>query len=285
MPSTIWRTRCSTLGRLGEAVDAFNALIALNPHAAEAYYNLAVVLARLQRHDDVIAANSKAISLQPDHANAYFNRASTLFALSRFEEALADYRMAAKLDPKINFLAGYVCHLRMRVCDWTSFDTDTARLLRRIQNSEPAASPFAILPVALAPDIPRRTAELWSKEKFSGLRPEEIPRYPRRNRIRVGYFSADFQAHATAWLAAGIFEQHDRTEFEFFAFSFGPPSENSERKRLMETFDQFIDVSAMSESDIALRAQKMQIDIGLDLKGFTHEARTGIFALRAAPSR
>jgi predicted O-linked N-acetylglucosamine transferase (SPINDLY family) len=271
------------LDRLEDAVGAFKELLSLSPHSAEAYYNLAVVLARLQRHDEVLAASDKAIALKPDYATAYFNRASTLHILGRFEEALADYEKAQKLDPKIDFLPGYISHLHMRICDWAQFDVETARIVERTEKSEAVSPPFAILSIAQSRHVHRRAGELWAGVKFSGLDPGPALRYPRRSKIRLGYFSADFQAHATAWLAAGLFEKHDRAQFELSAFSFGPPSEDAERQRLRKAFDHFVDASAMSEMEIAERSRSMQIDIAVDLKGFTNEARTAIFALRAAP--
>jgi len=55
------------------------------------------------------------------------------------------------------------------------------------------------------------------------------------------------------------------------------------RQRLKKSFDSFTDVQSMSDRDIALQARQDKIDIAIDLNGYTQNARTGIFAYRAAP--
>ena len=79
-------------------------------------------------------------------------------------------------------------------------------------------------------------------------------------------------------LMAGLFEGHDRGRFDLFAFSFGPDRNDGMRKRVAAAFDQFVDVRNRSDKDVALLSRDMGIDIAVDLKGFTQDARTGIFA-------
>jgi protein O-GlcNAc transferase len=103
------------------------------------------------------------------------------------------------------------------------------------------------------------------------------------SRIRIGYFSSDFHDHATTQLLAELIERHDRSKFEVLAFSFGRSKADDCRKRLLAGFDQFLDVSAMTDQQIAALARQYEIDIAIDLKGHTQGARTGIFAFRPAP--
>jgi predicted O-linked N-acetylglucosamine transferase (SPINDLY family) len=102
-------------------------------------------------------------------------------------------------------------------------------------------------------------------------------------RIRIGYFSADFRSHATSYLLAELLELHDRERFEVSAFSFGPSSPDPMRQRVESACDRFVDVRGSSDQEVAELARKMEIDIAIDLMGFTHLCRPGIFALRAAP--
>jgi predicted O-linked N-acetylglucosamine transferase (SPINDLY family) len=84
-------------------------------------------------------------------------------------------------------------------------------------------------------------------------------------------------------LAAGLFESHDRDKFEVYAFSFGTDTKDEMQIRLEAAFDKFIDVESKTDKEIAELSRQMQIDIAVDLAGFTSGSRTGIFALRAAP--
>ena len=82
---------------------------------------------------------------------------------------------------------------------------------------------------------------------------------------------------------AGLFEQHDRARFEVVGFSFGPDKKEAMRDRVAASFDRFIDVRDRSDRDVALLARNLDIDIAVDLKGFTTDSRWKIFAHRAAP--
>ena len=110
-----------------------------------------------------------------------------------------------------------------------------------------------------------------------------IAKYPKEQKIRVGYYSADFHNHATGYLMAELIELHDHHRFECIGISFGPKHHDQMQLRLEQSFDQFIDASAMSDIQIAQLSRELKIDIAVDLKGFTQHCRTGIFAYRAAP--
>ena len=97
------------------------------------------------------------------------------------------------------------------------------------------------------------------------------------------YFSADFYNHATGHLMAELFELHDKNQFELIGFSFGPIAADEMRQRLKMQFNQFAEVGKMSDLEVAKLSRDLNIDIAIDLKGFTQYARTGIFSHRAAP--
>src|SRR5262249_29526748 len=102
-------------------------------------------------------------------------------------------------------------------------------------------------------------------------------------KIRIAYLSADFHQHATALLAAGLFELHDRERFEVTAVSFGPDDGSPMRRRLLGAVDRFMDACGISDSLVLERLRALEIDIAIDLKGHTAGARSGILARRAAP--
>jgi predicted O-linked N-acetylglucosamine transferase (SPINDLY family) len=133
-------------------------------------------------------------------------------------------------------------------------------------------------------EIQQRVSRMWVQDRCP--RNDSLPAAfdpAGRERIRVGYFSADFHEHATAYLIAGLLESHDRSQFEVLGFSLGPESQGAMRTRVREACDEFIDVRSQSDSDIVRLARERRLDIAVDLKGFTQDGRPGIFALRAAP--
>ena len=123
------------------------------------------------------------------------------------------------------------------------------------------------------------TAAKWPKSAALGPLPKRAP----GEKLRIGYYSADFHNHATAWLVAELFESHDRSKFELYAFSFGPAGRDDMRKRISAAFDHFLDVRGMSDREIARLSRERGIDIAVDLKGHTQDSRPGIFAEGCAP--
>src|SRR5262249_32379834 len=104
-----------------------------------------------------------------------------------------------------------------------------------------------------------------------------------RSKIRVGYYSMDCRNHPVAQLIAPLLEHHDRRKVEIFAFNYGLTADDRMRKRMREAVDHFIDIDGSTDTVAAMPARRLEIDVAVDLAGHTREARTGIFALRAAP--
>ena len=305
------------LGRFEDAVGAYDRALAIAPGFADAHLNRGTVLVELRRHSDALASFERAIALRPNDAEGYFNRGAALQYIGDFEAALACYGTALAINPDHDgalgnragalreleqleaALASYdraiACrpdridlhadrlHTRMQACDWRDLASDAARVAARIE-SRAAANPFGILAWCGSAALQRSAAENWVEGKFPAMpAPGPVAKGPRPQRVRLGYFSSDLHEHATAYLIAELLELHDRSRFEVTAFSFGPDSMGRMRRRLQAACEHFVDVSGQSDEAVALMARNSSIDIAVDLKGFTRDARMGIFARRAAP--
>lgn len=107
----------------------------------------------------------------------------------------------------------------------------------------------------------------------------------RAGRLRIGYVSSDFYDHATMALFAGVLEAHDRERFEIHAFCHTPAAkrQGAMRARFAASVEHLSDILDLSDAEAAQRIRDADIDILVDLKGFTEGARLGIFQLRPAP--
>ena len=144
--------------------------------------------------------------------------------------------------------------------------------------------PFTLLALIDCPELHKKTTEIYVKEKYAANNIlSNITPYTRHPKIRIGYFSADFRNHPVAALTAELYETHDRSQFEVYAFSYGPDSKDEMRKRLELGFDYFFDVQHLPDKEITLLAREHEIDIAVDLGGYTNFCRTEIFAMRSAP--
>jgi predicted O-linked N-acetylglucosamine transferase (SPINDLY family) len=272
------------LAQWAAALASYERTIALDPRHARAHANRGVVLSLLRQSNAALESFDHAIGLDADFANAYFNRGNTLSDLKRFPESIASYDRALALGSDGAGLYGSRRHAKLQICDWRDHDTETRELTDRIRRAEAAAPPFHVLLMTDSGALQRQAAENWVRRQFPEAHAlPRLARYPRHDKVRVGYFSADFHDHATLYLMAELFERHDRGSFEIFAFSFGPDKRDGMRARLTAACAAFHDVRLLPDAEIAQLARTLQIDIAVDLKGFTQFSRPGIFAHRAAP--
>ena len=274
----------SDLRRHEAALESYEHAVALNPGSADAQIGCGNAFSELGRHESALGCYARAIALRPGYAEAHFNHAIALRELNRTEAALASFEQAMQLKPDHEYLYGLRLFMKMAVCDWRGIEDDFSRLFDKIERGEKASPPFPLVAMPCSPALQRRAAESWTLSRYP--RNHSLPGVSQRaasGKIRVGYFSADFHDHATSRLMAGLFELHDRSRFELTAFSFGATKDDAMMRRVSAAFERFIDICAMTDLEAASMARNLGIDIAVDLKGFTQESRTGIFALRAAP--
>jgi predicted O-linked N-acetylglucosamine transferase (SPINDLY family) len=274
----------SNVGQFDAALESYDSAIRVDPNFSSPYVNRSFIQ---QKRGDIQGAMDSlhyAIKLQPDNPTAHNNLGSILTELKMPRAAIAALEMVMRIDPDYPLVAGLRLLNKIQICDWAGFQRDLPALGDRLERGEAGAPPWALLPLIDRPDLQRKAAEAWilgNVPAVDVLGP--VGSYPNHDRIRIGYFSADFHRHATAHLIAELIERHDLKAFEVIAFSFGPTTGDEMQQRLMAGADKFIDVSGKSDRDIAALAREMEIDIAVDLKGLTVGHRLGIFAHRAAP--
>jgi protein O-GlcNAc transferase len=270
--------------RLDAALCDYDRALALSPDFAEAHMEKGIALAQLKRHEASIASYRLAIAAKPDYADAYVNLGNALYELERLDAGLACFDKALELDAESHYLPGLRLHLKMQMCDWRDLQVDIELVARGVEAGRLVSPPFPVLAFSRSPLLHRQAARIWMRDQCAQ---NDLPRAfaarTKNAKVKIGYFSADFYAHATSYLMAGLFEMHDRSRFGIVAFSFSPDSGDDMANRVRAAFDQFIDVRNQSDAEVAMLARRLQIDIAVDLKGYTGENRAGIFANGAAP--
>ena len=309
-------------GHLPAALASFDAALTLKPDFLLAHCNRGQTLLDLKRPADALATFEFLLRHLPDDPEALFGRASALLQLhERLEEAATDFTRAGELGlEKVETLVGKASALaklqrhgaaaaclaevlalapdrayalgsflfsRLQACQWQDLESATERLITLVGAGRTATHPMSLLPLSDAPELQLACAQSLVRDLY----PENpaLGPCPRRplgvdgRRLRVAYVSADFRDHPVSHLLVGVLEQHDRRSFEVFGISLRRPQENPFEKRVRAAFDRFIDVGGRSDLEIAQLLRELQIDIAVDLMGFTDGLRLGVFAQRAAP--
>jgi len=267
-----------------EALKNYDRAISINPDIAEAHSNRGNALQELNKFNEAIASYDKAIYLKSEYATAYANRGNSLLQLKRLDEAVISYQQAINIQPETEYVLGTLLNVQMQMCDWECFEEALIKVTTAVKDNKKASPPFQILSLTDSLDVQRKVAQIWIKDKFpADPLAGGVFKLTRKEKIRLGYFSGDFREHAVSYLAAELFEVHDKNRFELIAFNYGPVDKSSISSRIENAFHEFKNVKHLTDAEIAFISREMKIDVAIDLSGLTQYGRAGIFSCRAAP--
>ena len=271
--------------RYAEAESVCRTRLQLRPDDADAYNDLGSTLQDAGKHKEAEDAYREALRLRPDHDDVLVALGILLRRLNRRKEALECFERVSA-DPRFSYAVGFAADCRARMCDWSAEYANVIReVTEGVRKGKKYTTPFLLINFCDDAALQRSCAEVYARNFPCSYGASEFSREQRRrhDRIRVAYVSPDFREHPVAYLIADMIERHDRSRFEVIGVSIGGPSRSAWRKRLMRGFDRFEDVYEVSDEDVVRRLRDLEIDIAVDLAGYTAQSRPLIFASRAAP--
>jgi predicted O-linked N-acetylglucosamine transferase (SPINDLY family) len=271
------------IDKFGLSLECFDKAIKLNPEYSQAHSNWGVVLKQLKLFTEALASFDIAIALRPDLAEAHYNRGTCSEKLKQLESALESYERAYELNPEIDYLLGIKQQVKLSLCDWSNLKETLDLCVVGVTSQKKIAHALTALLFFDNPGLHLLSAKTYIDTKFPvdqslGAIPKRVP----RERVRIGYYSADLYYHPVSiWLAEQL-ESHDKSKVELYAFCL-KSVQDPMRDRLESAFDHWSDVQSMSDLEVAKLSRELGIDIAIDLNGHTADGRSGIFAARAAP--
>ncbi|MBF0125763.1 MAG: tetratricopeptide repeat protein [Magnetococcales bacterium] len=274
-------------GRHVEAETSFRMTLRQRPDHPEAHNNLGNALYEQFRLEEAEACYRQALACQPDYAAAHNNLGNTLNDLRRTDEAAESFRRALVHDPGLGNALALLCHCLQTQCQWQTLPADTEAV-------RAALSDGVVMPIFPLLSLPfddghllREASERYVAAQVGPLLttpPLVDPRHhPRRERLRIGYLSADFRNHPITQLYAGLLETHDRASHIVHGYAIGPDTNDAGRQRIVKACDVFRDLAPLSDLEGARRIADDQIDILVDFTGYMQFFRPGILARRPAP--
>jgi protein O-GlcNAc transferase len=279
--------------RLAEALAFADRALALAPAYPPALTARGSALMPLGRAGEAMTALQTAIERDPNQRDAHRLLGNLMRSERKLAQAIDYYRRALAVDPNDETTtASYAMELAY-MGDWAKLDEIKPRLRMQVGRAlalgrRPGITPFATLAFVAEPEICAAVARSWAEAMERRMAPyrQSFPAVPRpgpEGRIRIGYLSGDFGAHATMQLMRGLMRRHDRAQLEVFAYATNPDDGSDYRKIVQSEPDHFRDLSALDPGTASQAIAKDGIDILIDLKGWTSGARLEIPALRPAP--
>jgi protein O-GlcNAc transferase len=274
------------LGLPEEALENYQIGFDIEPGHAEAYASLGTLLRNMNMHAGAVQAYEQAIKLKPNLARAYYELAITYKMRDQFEEARVAFQSCIECAPDATVSRFEFINLRRVLCDWQGLDEEERSCLAAFRERDVTVAPFQLISLwATAADL-LKAARSFTRT-FEVPQSQCIADYKNKlgvgAKIRLGFVSCDYFEHATGMLFAEVLEKLDRTRFEVFAYCHSPDDKSAMRQRLIAGFDHFRTITPMRHRDVAQMIRDDGIDVLVDLKGYTRDARSEIFAYRPAP--
>lgn len=269
------------MGRRDDAIACYEWAIHLRPEHADAINNMGGELLALDRVNAALECFEKALAITPDNGKALVNRGKALILMNRLPEAVASFRGALALAPSDASARLQALFEEAHMCDWRARGEYALTLGADVG----AVQPFASLPFRDDPAHQHQRSRACAAHVYPA-KPASlpVPDPSRDGRIRIGYFSADFHNHATLYLMSGLFREHDRGRFEVHLYSYGPEREEDHHRAVLKgQVDAFTEIGSLTDEEVMRRARADNLDIAIDLKGYTRGTRTRMFGHRLAP--
>ena len=269
--------------RFDEAIAHYDQALSLNPDYHEAWLNKGSSLHGLWQFDEAIANYDKALSLKPDYHEAWSNKASALNLLKKDAESAKCFQKALEFNVADSYLLGQAHHQMMIGCDWFDYEKNINEIFHLANEGRKGADPFGFQGIASSEELLKKCAEIYSIDKFPALgNLSKVSQY-KHHKIRIGYLCGEFRSQATSILMTRVWELHNESKFEIFAFDNGWDDGSDYRQRITGAFSKIFDISKLSDLDAAKLIQHNEIDILVNLNGFFGLARQGIFSYKPAP--
>ena len=272
--------------KLEEALKNFEKALEIKFDHVPSLRSKVVVLKKINKLIDALKELDKILLYDDDKVKAYMQRAAIYISLRNPLEAMRNFEKAYSSQPNIPFVYGDIIHEKTKMCDWNNLDKELQVIKKKINDNEKVIAPFVGTTLFDSPELQLKISEIWAYRNKSENSKYNFSKNT-NNKIKLGYFSAEFRSHAMGYLMNRIYDLHDKSLFEVYGFYFGPPinSKDKLQKKIINSFDKFIDINHLSDHEITNLVRDLEIDIGIDLMGYTggHTNRFTIFQNRVAP--
>ncbi|MDR6189637.1 protein O-GlcNAc transferase [Agrobacterium pusense] len=257
------------------------------PRSALTWILRADALEKLSRTREAVVNLQQALVIEPNNERALYNLSGLFSSAGMAREAALGFERIRKLNPSFRLTAGNEFHCRLHSCDWSRNSELSSFITLKIEENEVVCAPFDLISICARGELQLINNSNYARARFSQkvIAPRPVDGRGRRrgSKPRVGYISADFRQHAIAQVAVRLFELHDQSNLEIFAFALAPLDQSALAKRIRSAFKSIVDISRLTDQQAVDVIRDAEIDILVDLTGYGRGSRPGILAARPAP--
>jgi len=269
-----------------QSLKCFENAIRLNNKNFKAYNGLGNLYKELNKLPLSLENYNLALKINPNYSDALINKATVLKELKQYQFAIDNFIKAFSLNPNQEYLLGKIFHCKMHICDWKDYDKTLDQIKKSIINDRAIFDPLAIKTLIDDENLDKMNTEKFFNKEYGSIQKLNFKfKNKEKKKIKIGYYSADYHDHPVLHSIRDILKQHDKSKFEIYAFSHGERNNNSFREEIKKLVDKFINIEDMSDQEVINLSRNLDIDIAVNLTGFTKNERTSIYIKRIAPTQ
>jgi tetratricopeptide (TPR) repeat protein len=265
------------LKNFNESKQNYLQAIKLNKNYYEAFNNLGNLFSNFNKNIEAIECFTMAIKIKKNYSDAYLNRGETYYKINNFKLAIKDLETSIKYDEEKD--RGTLFLAKLKTGDWNKINEQIDNLKKKIFNTNFSVLPFYSLSLTDSTFLQKKNFENFIYNL--NIKKNISFNLQKKNKIKVGYISHDFMRHPVSQLISDTFEMHNKDEFDIYAFKLNVLSDNFTKKISHST--NLIDLSSYKLDKISSTIKKFEIDIAVDLMGYTRNANPEIFYDKVAP--
>jgi protein O-GlcNAc transferase len=271
-------------GRAQAGIELIERALRLQPNHSQALANLGNGYLLIDRPDEALRRYEQVLIHDPAFVAVLHNLGNALQTRGKYDAAAELFERLVAAAPTFDYAVGNLFHSRRQGCDWRDYAQQVETILSVQQAGSRADRPFSFLSVSDSAPQQLRCARIHAAYLASQTDPAlwQGERY-HHDRIRVAYVSADFRDHVVARFMAPLYARHDRARFEIIGVSLAADDKSAIHSQSKRALDQYLDAAQLSERDVATWLRAQEVDIAVDLTGYTQGCRPGILARRPAP--
>ena len=267
-----------------QSLECFENAIKSNDKNFKAYNGLGNLYKGLKKLPLSLENYNLALKINPNYSDALINKATVLKELKQYQFAIDNFIKAFSLNPDQEYLLGKIIDCKMHICDWKDYDKTLDQIKKSIINDKSIFDPLTIKTLIDNDNLEKLNAEKFFNKEYGSIKKLDFEFINKeKKKIKIGYYSADYHDHPVLHSISDVFKQHDKSKFEIYAFSHGERDNNPFREEIKKLVDEFINIEDMSDQEVINLSRNLNIDIAVNLTGFTKNERTSIYIKRIAP--
>jgi predicted O-linked N-acetylglucosamine transferase (SPINDLY family) len=269
-----------SLNNLDDALIAIDKFVSMCPENLRGWVILSEVLRDLKNTEMALKAIETAITIFPTQPDVWFLKGNFEFLQKKYVDAVVSFNQALNLGAKNDYLKGLLINAKMAIAQWNNLDHLQYEVLNEVQQHQNTTPPLVMLPLVDDLVVQQMIAKLYGSEVTKAVKYTHKKKIHRNSKIRLGYFSSDLNGgHPVGRLLTELIELHNKDLFEINMFSFLRGEDNDPYyKRISSSCSQFVNLENLSDDEIVSKVHQYDLDIAIDLNGYTQNCRTPIFA-------